>query len=114
MDGLQVIFFVFAGATMIISSVLNFLHINSRWLIYRRIGEYLGENGRIEYQKAIAAPMMLMGIIWLISGVFFWNRELILAMGVFGGWCIWFVWMLVVNKKHLDYFFPLSVPKTKR
>jgi hypothetical protein len=96
---------------MFILAVLEFLHIKSKLLIYKRIIEYLDESERIKYQKAIAIPTAIIGIIWLISGVFFWNQEYIFKIGLYGGWCIWFVWMLVVNKKHLGYLFPLNVPK---
>lgn len=99
------------GVLRVIISFLEFLHIKSRLLIYKRVSEYLGENKRIKYQRATALPGAVLGIIWVISGVFFWNQEFIHNIGVSGAWYIWNVWQLVINKKHLGYFFPRNVPR---
>jgi len=106
------IFFIVIGVFIIIHSGLGyFFQPKSSFFIRKRIIEYLDESERIKYQKATVIPEAIIGLVIVIIGVFFWNQEYIVKIGFGGAWGILIIWTLVVNKKHLGYFSPLSVPK---
>ena len=70
MGYLQILFIVI-GVFMIIYSIFSYLHFNSSLLLYQFIRKVLSESERIKYQKAIANPHLMLGVVFLITGIFF-------------------------------------------
>ena len=105
------IFYIVIGVLIIIYSVLDyFLQPKSTFFISKRITEYLDENERIKYQKAVAIPIALFGIVVVIGGIFFFDSNIFskIFWGVYVGHLIC---TMIINKIHLDYFSPWSIPK---
>jgi hypothetical protein len=100
------------GALFIGFSVIQYIfHPTSRLFISRRLYLYLEESKRIKFQKVTALPSIVLGIVFIVVSVFFWNHQYIYPFGMIGAWCTWIVWMMVLNKMYLGYFFAGSVPR---
>lgn len=106
MEYLQIVS-IALGFLSILIAVLNFLHLDSSLLVSNRIREFLrSESDRIKYQKATAMPQAMLGVFILILAVFCWHNVSLCRAGYFVCMGIWIVWMLVINKKCLGWYFP--------
>ena len=105
------ILYIILGIFVIICSVLTyFFQPKSSFFILKRIVEYLDESERINYQKAIAVPAAIIGIIVVILGIFFFGSDSLFKIFL-GSYFVYLVWNMIINKRHLGYFFALSVTK---
>jgi len=106
----QQIIFIVIGVIAIIFSIFSYLHFKSSLVIYKFIREAISESERIKYQKATAKPYLMLGVVFLIIGIFLDNQALIDMIRV-ASIVVWFVWILLINNKYLGYYFPWSLRK---
>jgi len=105
------ILLIATGVFLIICSVLRyFFQPKSSFFVYKRIIEYLNESELIKYQKAIAIPEAVFGIVFVISGIFFIGNDIYSIIHL-GSWIVYLICTMIINKIHLGYFSPWSVPK---
>ena len=110
MNYIQIVTIVL-GILIIIFAVLEYLfHPKSKFFILKRIIEYLDESERIKYQKAIAVPGVLFGVVIIVLGLFFIDNDIFSSI-YWGSYVVWLISTLIINKIYLDYFFVWSVPK---
>jgi hypothetical protein len=103
--------YIALGIFLIICSAVNyFIQPKSSFFILKRVIEYLDENERIKYQKAIAIPEAMIGIVFIILGIFFIGND-IYSIIYLGSWIVYLICNMIINKIHLGYFSPWSVPK---
>ena len=103
------ILFSIIGISLIIYSVWEyFFQPKSSFFTSKRIIEYLDESERRKYQKALAIPTAIIGIVIVIIVIFFIGN----ATRIFWGfYVVWLVWTMIINKIHLGYFSAWNVPK---
>lgn len=82
----------------------NYSGSSSRLIIGKRLREALGEEKCAEYQKSIAAPYLLAGIM-IVLGCFLGRSN---GWGMLIIWCVsviyWFISILLTNKRLLGCF----------
>jgi len=89
------------GSLLIIISVCQFFFTNFKLFIWKNMRKILSERERVKYQKAMAAPIALFGVIVLISSLFFYElAEIGYVIGLF----VVVILVMSINKHHLGYF----------
>jgi len=110
MESTRIVLIV-CGIIFMVISVCNILHLNSSLFLIKRVHKTLSDSERLKYQKALAIPYAILGIIISLIGVFFFTERLISVIVFFACLFIYWIWIMVINKKYLGVLSPWSLSK---
>ncbi len=97
----------------------NLKGYSSRFVVHRHIVEDTDEETRKKYQKSIFAPYVIFGLSFIVFSFtvpHIQNNEDLnrAAVIVLAGFVIFFIWLLVCNKKYLGRFSAPNFKKMRR
>ena len=101
-----------AGIALIILSIISYFHAKSPVFIRKRYREILTEEKWIDYQRALAMPTGVYGILNVIYSIFFFDRVQPAVYLVV--MCLICVWVGQINKEHTGHTSPRKALKQHR
>ena len=96
---------ILAGILFLGLAVANYQGRDHKYIVSNIIREQLSNDERVCYQKELALPTAIAGILTILVSIFLWEKPVIMFIGIILAFASYIIGALRANKKYFGEYF---------